>query len=69
MELISGVIIVNSDYIGTSFVGLILEVKLKRKNTIQFLQKTNYINKVDRTSHWVVHSYFKELDTNYFFKR
>ena len=39
MELISGVMIVNSDYLGTSFVGLILEVKLKRKNTIQFLQK------------------------------
>ena len=38
MKLISGVIIGNSNYIGTSLNGKIQEVELKLKNPIQFLQ-------------------------------
>ena len=40
MKLISGGMIKNSNYIGTSLNGLIQEVKLKGKNPIQFLQKS-----------------------------
>ena len=43
--------------------GLIQEVKLKEKNPFSFF-KTNYINKNDRTSHWVGKLCLKELDTN-----
>ena len=39
MRIISGGMIVDSDYIGTGLNGLIKEVKLKGKNPIQFLQK------------------------------
>ena len=49
----------DSNYIGTILNELIQEVKLKGKTPIQFLQK-HYINKNDRTSHWVGHSYLKE---------
>ena len=38
MKLISGVMIGNSNYIGTSLNEKIQEVKLKGKNPIQFLQ-------------------------------
>ena len=39
MRLISGVMIGNSNYIGTKLNRLIQEVKLKGINPIQFLQK------------------------------
>ena len=38
MKIISGGMIGNSNYIGTSFNGLIQELKLKGKNLIQFIQ-------------------------------
>ena len=55
-----------SSYIGTSLNGS--EVKSKGKNPIEFLQNI-YITKGDRTSHWVVHSYLKELYINDLFER
>ena len=58
----------DSNYIGTILNGLIQEVKLKGKTPIQFLQK-HYINKNDRTSRWVGHSYLKELYTIDFLER
>ena len=39
MKLIIGGMIINSNYVGTIPNGLILKVKLKGKNPIQFLQK------------------------------
>ena len=68
MKLTIGGIIENSKYIGTNLNGLIQEVKLKGKNPIQFLQFF-YLNKNERTSHWVGHSDLKELGTIDFFKR
>ena len=54
MKLICGGIIGNSNYIGTILNGLIQEVKKSKKNPFQLLTK-KYINKGDRTSHWVGH--------------
>ena len=48
----------NFNYIGKILNGSIQEVKSKRKISIQFLQII-YINKCDRTSHWVDHSKLK----------
>ena len=36
---------------------------------IQFLQKMFYLNKNDRTDHWVGHYQLKELDNIDFFER
>ena len=68
MKLISGGMIGNSICIGIIFNGLIQELKLKGKNPIKFCQKY-YLNKNERTSHWVGHSDLKELGTIDFFKR
>ena len=43
--------------------------KIKRKQPYSVSSKQFYINKNDRTSHWVGHSDIKELDNNYFFER
>ena len=63
MRRISGGMVGNSNYIGTSLNGLIQEVKLKEKKPIQFPNFFS-LNQVDRTSHWVVHSALKELYIN-----
>ena len=55
MKLISGVMIRNSNYIGTSLNGLIQEVKPNGMKPFQFLQINFNLNKGDRTSHWVGH--------------
>ena len=68
MKLIRGGMIGNSNYIGTRLNGLIQEVKSKGKNLFSFF-KTIFINKNDRTSHWVLYSYLKELDINNLFER
>ena len=69
MRLISGGMIGNSNYIGTSLNGLIQEVKPNGMKPFQFLQINFNLNKVDIKSHWVGHSKLKELDTNHFFKK
>ena len=61
-------IIGKSNYIWTILNGSIQEVKSKGGKPISFLQYF-YINKGDRTFHWVVHSDLKELDINDFFER
>ena len=67
MKLISVGIIVNTNYVGTILNGLIQEVKLKGINLFSF--SFFYVNKGDRTSHWVGYLDLKEIDTNDFFKR
>ena len=52
MKLISGVIIGNSNYIGTNLNGCILNLPPKEINPIMFLQKKFYIDKNDRTAHF-----------------
>ena len=59
MKIIGGIMIGNSNYIGTRLNGSIQEVKSKVKKPIQFIQKNGYINKCDRTSYWVGHSKLK----------
>ena len=65
MNLIGGGMIGNTNCIGTSLNGLILNQPLnqppKELNLFQFLQKF-YINENDRTAHFVGHSQLKELD-------
>ena len=68
MKLIGDRRIGNFNYIVTSLNGLTQELKSKGKNPFQVLQFF-YINKGDRTSHWVVHSKLKVLYINDFFKR
>ena len=68
MKLIGIGIIENYNYNGTSLNGLIQKVKSKGK-TYSVSSKTDYINKDDRTTHWVVHSDLKELDINDSFER
>ena len=58
MKLISVGMIGNSNYIGASLNGLIQEVQTKGMNPFQFLQLF-FLNKNDRTSHWVGHSALK----------
>ena len=67
MKLIGIGMIGNSNYIGTILNGSIQEMKSKGKNPFQFLQFF-YINKGDRTSHWVGHSKLKDLCINDFFE-
>ena len=69
MKLISGGMIGNSDYIGTSLNWLIQEVKLKRNKPYSDSSNKFYLNKNDRKYHWVGHSSLKELDTIDLFKR
>ena len=69
MKLISGGMIGNSNYIGTSVDGWIQKLSLKGINPIQFLQKKFYLNKNDRKDHWVGHSRLKYLDAVDFFER
>ena len=57
----------NSNYIGTSLNGWIQKLSSKVINPIQFF-KNNYLNKNDRTTHWVGHSKLKELYIYDFFK-
>ena len=63
MKLISGEIIGNSNGIGTKLNGSILNLPPKKINLILFLQFF-YIDKSDRTAHFVVYSKLKELDIN-----
>ena len=42
---------------------------IKRKKPYSVSSKGFYINKNDRTSHWVRHSDLNELDTNDLFER
>ena len=58
MKLIGIRLIGNFNYIGKVLNGSIQEVKSKGGKPIQFLQEKN-INKGDRNSHWVGHSYLK----------
>ena len=60
--------IVDSNCIGTSLNGLILNQPPKELNPIQFLQKKLYISKNDRTAHFVGRSKLKELDIHDFYK-
>ena len=69
INLIGGGMIGNSNCIGTSFNGLILNIPPKELNPFLSLQKNNYIGKNDRTAHFVGHSRLKELDINDFYKR
>ena len=48
---------------------LIQEVESKGINPFQFLQFFLNLNKNDRTSYWVGHSYLKELDTIFLRKK
>ena len=67
MKLISGGMIVHFNCIGTNLNGWIQNLPPKGINLIQFIQ-TVYLNKKDRTAHWVGNSKLKELDINDFFK-
>ena len=64
MNIIGIVMILDFNYIGTSFNGSIQEVKSKGKNIFSFFKK-----KGDRTYHWVGHSKLKKSYINYFFER
>ena len=44
------------------------KISTKGINSIQLLKKTFYLNKNDRTAHWVGHSKLKELYINDLFK-
>ena len=68
MNLISGGIIVNSNYIGTTLNGLVLNLTPKELSPFMFLQKRFYIDKSDRMAHFISHSKLKELDINDFYK-
>ena len=68
MRLIVTGMVVNSNYIGTSFSGSIQEFKSKVKNLFSFF-KNIYINKYDITSHRVGNSKLKQLYINDFFDR
>ena len=58
MRLKGIVVIGNSNDIGTSLNGLFQEVNQKEK-TFSVSSKHIYINKCNRTSHWVGHSKLK----------
>ena len=68
MKLISGGIIGNSNYIGTSLNGSIQELLPKGINPFRFIKKF-YLNIGDKTSHWIEHSKIKELGTIDFIER
>ena len=67
MNLIGGGMIENSNCVGTSFNGLILNITPKELNPFLFLQFL-YMNKNDRTAHFVGHYKLKELDIDDFYK-
>ena len=67
MKLISGEMIGNSNGIGTKLKASILNLPPKYINLILFLQFF-YINKSDRTAHFVVYYKLKELYINDSFK-
>ena len=62
MKLISGGMIVNSNSIGTNLNGYILNLTPKELNPFSVSSKKFYIDKSDRTAHFVGHSELKELD-------
>ena len=66
MKLISGGMIGDSNWIGTSLNVSILNIPPKELNPFLFLQKTFYNSKSDRTAHFVGESRLKELDINDF---
>ena len=63
MNIISGVIIGDSNYIGTRLNGRIKNISTKGINPIQFLKIYIYLNKNYITARWVGNSQLKELDT------
>ena len=64
MKLTSGVMIGNSNCIGTNLIRWILNLPPKRYKPYSVSSETFYIDKNDRTAHWVGHYKLKELNIN-----